>query len=115
MLLAAVARMGQKIRRALVFGCGRGHQQIVGPEPMRKLAKLGAFVQANVGLINHQANLQTLGPCASHHGSHGAHIVVTIGVIALGARLRFGHGLRGGNQHRARHHILITPMRKQSR
>ena len=110
MLVRPIARVGHKIGQPLVFGRGRGQQQIIGPQPMGKLAKLGALVQRNMRLIHHQPNLQALRTGAGQQGGQGAHIVIAIRVIPLGAPLRPGHTLGGGNQHRARRHLLVAPL-----
>ena len=94
-LLCVIAGMDQKLVQTFVFGGGGGHQQVVGREPMGKLAKLGAFVQANVRLVHHQTHLQPLGASARHQRCQGAHVIVPIGVITFGAPLRAGHTLGG--------------------
>ena len=115
MLVRPIARVGHKIGQPLVFGRGRGQQQIIGPQPMGKLAKLGALVQRNMRLIHHQPNLQALRTGAGQQGGQGAHIVIAIRVIPLGAPLRSGHALSGGNQHRARCHLLVAPLGQRHR
>ena len=56
-LLRAVARVRQKLIQTLVFGGGRGHEQVIGAQPVGKFAKFGVLVHADMGLVHHQPHL----------------------------------------------------------
>ncbi|OIQ68396.1 hypothetical protein GALL_500120 [mine drainage metagenome] len=53
-----IARAGNEFIELRVFGRGASHEQIVGPQPLHKTAKLGGHMQGNVRLVHDQANLQ---------------------------------------------------------
>ena len=48
-----------------------------------------------MGFVHHQTHLQTLSTGAGDKVRHRAGVVVTVSVIAFGARLGTRHGLRG--------------------
>ena len=111
----ALAGMGQELVQPRVLRRCRRHHQIVRRQPVRELAELGAVIQADMGLVHHQPDLQAAHARQCHEFvQRGAFIVAIRGIAGL-AVLGAGHGLRRGQQHRARNGLLVAAARQHDR